>query len=245
MGKQLLQVVMLLCGLGGFQTIYAADNWGYTQQNGPEQWSRMGYPLCESGRHQSPVDILQVTSAPQDQLNFHYSPTEFQVKQDNHNLFFYVQDDAPKNNNYIEFNGQHYYLKSFHFHNPAEHEINSKRYAMEGHFIHQSTNGDYLVIGVFFRLGASNPLLSKTIRASGEKTYVTNIAEFMPPKRIFFSYQGSLTTPPCAEGITWVVMAQPQSVSAAERHQFEKRLGTENSRPPQPLDGRRITQTNF
>ena len=143
-------------------------------------------------------------------------------------------------------NGQEYELVQFHFHTPSEHTFNEEAYGMELHLVHQNQEGEYAVVGVFIKEGEENPLLATIFNnlpsEDGTKSVddvTINAIDFLPPERSYYNYSGSLTTPPCTEGVSWYVLDTPIEVSEEQMNQFAD-LYTVNARPIQPLNERQV-----
>ncbi len=146
--------------------------------------------------------------------------------------------------------GHTYALKQFHFHHPSEEHVDGKVYPLEAHLVHSDADGHTAVIAVLFDLGAANPLLDtmwKNIPAEKEKeadisSISINVADLLPADRGYFTYMGSLTTPPCTEGVTWYVLKAHATISKEQLEAFVK-LYPLNARPIQPTNGRPIQET--
>jgi carbonic anhydrase len=144
--------------------------------------------------------------------------------------------------------GVDYTLKQFHFHHPSEHTVDGKSFPLELHLVNQAADGRLAVISVLFLEGTANPALDSiwaTAPAKEGKAAVAfsiDPAKFMPASSGAFRYEGSLTTPPCSETVTWTVMAQPQTVSASQIAAFAT-LFPYNARPIQPLNRRYVLKT--
>ena len=129
-------------------------------------------------------------------------------------------------------------LLQFHFHTPSEHYINGTPFPMEVHFVHRSQNGELAVLGVMFKVGETNPALDTLWKAAGSDTPVSvSTEDLLPQKLNYFRYDGSLTTPPCSEGVKWHVVPYPVSVSEEQLLAFQG-LFPVNARPIQPKHGR-------
>jgi len=143
--------------------------------------------------------------------------------------------------------GKTYHLAQFHFHSPSEHTQDGKPYAMEAHLVHKADDGSLAVVGVFLKEGKENPFLARIwghlpTEVNHEMTVAgteVNVADLLPAKKAFFNYSGSLTTPPCSEGVTWLVMDRSVEVSKAQADKF-RGLIHENARPVQPLNDRKV-----
>ena len=149
----------------------------------------------------------------------------------------------------MKLDGVPYKLVQFHFHTPSEEHINGKAYPMVMHLVHKNDKGELAVVGVMLKQGKANaalkPFFDNLPQAEGEKKVLDasfNIANLLPAKRDYFKYMGSLTTPPCSEGVRWQVLKQPIDVSNNQIHAFQK-LYKHNARPVQPLNGREVEQS--
>lgn len=217
-------------------------HWGYTGTEGPAYWSTLDskYSTCTSGKQQSPIDLVWQQPASKSPIPFFYKKGDFAMHNNGHAIQAYV----PKGNK-VTVQGQLYELLQVHFHNESEHEISSRRYPLEAHFVHKNLVGDLAVIGVLFVVGAHNPALDSILASIPEKGLKKegvgsfNPLALMPVVRTHYQYMGSLTTPPCSEGVLWTVFNTPVSLSQS---QFEriKKYYTGNRRPVQPLNGRTV-----
>lgn len=235
---------------GGNGTVIPTDctgaHWTYEGAEGPEHWDELctGYSDC-AGPSQSPVDIknAQADAALAD-IPESYQTSTAHILNNGHTIQFNY--DAGSS---IVVNGETYNLAQFHFHTPSEHTINGQSYPMEVHLVHKNADGTKLaVIGVLFEEGAENPILAKYLAhlpASKDQTYddaasTFTAADFLPADQHYYRYQGSLTTPPCSEIVTWTVMKTPITASH-EQIQAIEAIEHENNRPIQALNGRTIT----
>jgi carbonic anhydrase len=140
-------------------------------------------------------------------------------------------------------------LKQFHFHTPSEHTINGMHYPMEMHLVHVSDSGELAVFGVFFERGKHNKNFDDIVThlpdAPGEKKQAGHVTvdpdALLPASRECFSYSGSLTTPPCSEGVSWFLAMNPVEMSTAQIEEFTSRL-RQNNRPPQALNSRKVSK---
>ena len=143
-----------------------------------------------------------------------------------------------------------YTLKQFHFHHPAEEEIEGKKFDLVAHLVHSNVEGHLVVIAILFKKGAANPLfdtLWKNIPAEKEKavevnSVTVNAKDLVPAETGYYTFQGSLTTPPCSEGVTWYVLKTHATLSAEQLDAFAK-LYPHNARPLQPINGREIFES--
>jgi carbonic anhydrase len=148
---------------------------------------------------------------------------------------------------YIEVDGKRFYLLQFHFHAPSEHTVNGKHYPFEAHFVHADQKGNLAVVAVLFKVGKKNPTLERILQYTptevGKKNYLTvkvNPALLLPQEKDYYYYSGSLTTPPCSEGVRWFVMKTPMEMSKEQLQKFEEIFGVPNNRPVQPLNARKV-----
>lgn len=219
-------------------------HWEYSGIDGPGYWKEIcvSYGDC-GGQAQSPVNIAGATA--DNTLNAlaeRYSETETHILNNGHTLQF--NQDAGSE---LEFEGVTYKLLQFHFHTPSEHTLNGVTYPLEVHFVHKNeTTGQLAVIGVFVKAGAINQFLApfmahlpkeEDAEYNAPDTY--NVASFLPANQSYSTYPGSLTTPPCSEIATWIVLDNPVEASA---NQIGQIVNSEprNNRPLQQLNGRAI-----
>lgn len=146
--------------------------------------------------------------------------------------------------NFATIRGRRFQLQQFHFHTPAEHVIDGKRYPLELHLVYRAKNGRLAVIGVLFQKGAANPgfgaIMRRVVRAGqAEPMPEFDISPLLPADLSYFHYLGSLTTPPLTENAEWHVLSQPVTLSSAQLEDLH-RYYTGNSRDLQPLNGREV-----
>jgi len=217
-------------------------HWGYAGSEGPESWGNLSesYALCKDGQNQSPIDIDMAANRGLDEISFHYSASPVKAINNGHTI---QMNYAP--GSYIEIGARQYQLLQFHFHTPSEHKIKGKNAPMEVHFVHKSDDGHLAVVGVMLEEGLGNKSLGWLWRVMPEtinnEVYaegkMLNAADLLPKNRAYYHYRGSLTTPPCSEGVNWFVMQEPISISAKAINKFYSVVG-ENARPVQPLHAR-------
>ncbi len=223
-------------------------HWGYSGHEGPEHWGTLSpsYQVCKDGQKQSPIDIHGVAKKALDPIQFDYTAKPKSIVNNGHTIQVNMNPGSS-----ITVNGKTYKLLQFHFHSPSEHTINGAPGDMVAHFVHQAADGQLGVVGVLMNSGASNPVVAelwqKLPKTSGSKTdlggFQSDVASVMPVDRAYYNYSGSLTTPPCSEGVNWMVLQQPSSVSATQVAAFTA-LFSKSVRPVQPLNGRQISASN-
>jgi carbonic anhydrase len=223
----------------------ASAHWTYEGEEGPSHWGELdpAYEMCEKGKSQSPIDIS--TPSEQDLANivFHYKPGEVNILNNGHTT--QVNYDA---GSYIELDGARYDVVQFHYHTPSEHEIKGNLFAAELHIVHKSADGELAVIGLLLQEGSENTAFDPFINnlpaeKSEEKDagVMIDIADLLPGVQTTFRYSGSLTTPPCSEGVHWLVMTNPVELSSGQLSKLES-LFDGNNRPVQPLNDRSLVE---
>ncbi len=221
-------------------------HWGYTGNAGPDHWGELSekFETCSSGMAQAPVNISGAKSEAGDEIVFHYNPSSFTVVNNGHSIQVNPEEESS-----ITIGQRTYKLLQFHFHAPSENTVNGSPYAMEAHFVHKADNGEFAVVGVLFTEGSPSKELGKVWNFApakeGEKMGSGDIhpGELLPPGGSYYHFKGSLTTPPCSEGLQWYVLKDTITVSKKQRDQFLDWIG-ENARPVQPLHGREISLVN-
>ncbi len=229
------------------------NHWGYEGVEGPGHWAMLepSYMTCEAGRQQSPINIeMPRHGENQEELTFHYQPTPLTVRNNGHTIQVNYQEGSS-----LRLNGQSYKLRQFHVHDPSEHHIDGKTYPMEMHLVHQDDAGHTLVVGLLMAFGKENEVFSRAgdllEQQTGHRlppqvgeisTNVTlNVMDLLPSNTHHFSYHGSLTTPPCSEGVQWIILKTPIEISKVQGERFITTIGP-NARPLQPLGEREIKE---
>jgi carbonic anhydrase len=226
-------------------------HWGYDDKVGPAMWKSLSpvYAACGDGRSQSPIDIKISAKAGQTNWVFNYNTTSLKIAHHQH------VDDILDNGHTIQITVEEgstftlddktYHLKQFHFHTPSEHTVEGKHLPMEMHWVHQSDDGGFGVIGILFEEGRANENLTKIIEhlpsLPGESSHFTEVkldlAVHIPENISAYHYTGSFTTPPCTENVAWLVLQNKFTMSADQIKAFSSRLNN-NNRPVQPLNDR-------
>lgn len=244
---KLVRLIAALAASAVTASVAAADTsarWEYRGKAGAAHWGELApdFSACRQGRAQSPVDIRASrtsrtgTSAP---IGFGYRAGSADFVNNGHTVQVDLQDGGS-----IDVAGASYRLVQFHFHTPSEEAVNGRRYPLVAHLVHKNDAGELAVVAVLFRQGRDNaalaPVFANMPARAGEKRAAGadfDPASLLPARRGYYGYTGSLTTPPCSEGVRWHILKQPVEVSAAQLAAFRK-LYRMNARPVQPLNGR-------
>lgn len=219
-------------------------HWEYSGAGGPSNWGKIksDYKACRLGKFQSPVDLKATIGADLPALNVDYKQAPLTVLNNGHT----VQVNYPPGST-MNVDGTVFDMLQFHFHTPSEHTINGKAYEMELHFVHKTKDGRLGVLGVMIAQGRHNPaaqaiwdhLPMGKADAKLHKNVTIDAHALLPQKLSYFRLMGSLTTPPCSEGVNWHVLANPIEFSAAQIQKFKQAFAM-NARPVQPDNARLI-----
>ena len=224
-----------------------APHWSYSGEAGPKAWGglRADFSACAVGSRQSPIDIRGGIAVDLDPVQFDYRATPFRVIDNGHT----VQVNVEPGNSIIA-SGRRFELLQFHFHRPSEERINGRQFDMVAHLVHKDLEGRLAVVAVLLDRGSAQPLVQTVWNnlplEKGEEVAaraVLDLNHLLPPDRGYYTYMGSLTTPPCSEGVLWMVMRQPVPVSPEQIDIFT-RMYPMNARPIQSAAGRMIKQSN-
>lgn len=224
-----------------------AAHWAYAGEQGPEAWGAMQseFATCKLGQRQSPIDIRDGIRVDLEPIAFDYRPTAFRVIDNGHT----VQINLDRGNA-IAVMGRRFELVQFHFHRPSEERINGRQFAMVAHLVHKDLEGKLAVVAVLIDPGKANAVVQQIwnnlpLEKNEEQRASTllDVAALLPENRTYYTYMGSLTTPPCSEGVLWMVLKQPVESSLDQIGIFS-RLYPMNARPVQPSNGRLIKESN-
>ena len=219
-------------------------HWGYSGGHGPDHWAQLTpeNSAC-AGKNQSPVDLTGFVEADLQPIVFHYQNGGHSILNNGHT----VQVNYAKGSN-IVVDGQTFNLLQFHFHAPSENHIEGKSFPLEAHLVHADKAGNLAVVAVMFEAGAANATLAQAWQhmpqqAGDEHTLsALHVDGILPEKRAHYRFNGSLTTPPCSEGVRWLVMKASVSASAAQIKTLVDVLHHANNRPLQAQNARVILQ---
>ncbi len=228
-------------------TAFAADtaHWTYSGEGGPENWAKLSpeFGAC-TGKNQSPINLTGFIEAELKQIKVSYQAGGNEILNNGHT----VQVNYAAGSG-ISVDGIQFDLKQFHFHAPSENHVNGKSFPMEAHLVHADKDGNLAVVALMFKEGAENKALAKIWplipKNAGEKTALPSpfdAAKLLPPSKDYYRFNGSLTTPPCTEGVRWLVMKTPVSASQAQVKAFSHVMHHPNNRPVQPVNARPVLQ---
>ena len=221
--------------------------WDYKGTAGPAAWGGLKpeFSVCNTGQRQSPIDIKGGLAVDLDPVRFEYQASRFAVIDNGHT----VQVNLASGNS-IDVGGKRFELQQFHFHRPSEERIDGRQFEMSLHLVHKDDQGRLAVVALLFEKGPANGTLQKVWNNLPLERNEENaarapleLAALLPTDRRYFTYMGSLTTPPCSEGVQWIVMRQPVTLTP-EQIEIFARIYPMNARPTQQLAGRRIMQSN-
>jgi carbonic anhydrase len=241
----LLGPLLVLAGVAFAAEDSSHPHWSYSGATGPAKWGTLeeDYHICATGKRESPIDIRDDLAAKADlpPIEFHYKPAALKIIDNGHSIQI---DYGP--GSFISVGGRLYELVQFHFHKPSEERVNGKAYDMVAHLVHRDRDGKLAVVAVLLTEGSANPLIGtlwdniprekESEQAPGVRIDATDL---IPKDRAYYTYAGSLTTPPCSEGVTWFVLRNPMTLSADQIARFSRSYPM-NARPVQPLNGREI-----
>lgn len=243
--KLKMKMIVLAFALAGGASVQASEtgpaHWEYKGKAGTAHWSELEHDFasCKMGKQQSPIDIRGAKAGAVAPIDFKYTAGAAEIVNNGHT----VQVNLAAGGS-IDLSSGHYNLVQFHFHTPSEEMINGKHYPLVAHLVHKNDAGELAVVAVLFKQGKENPALKQVFgelpAAAGDKHPLEgdfDVNAFLPAKRSYYAYMGSLTTPPCSEGVHWQILKQPVEISNKQLSAFRK-LYRMNARPVQPLNGR-------
>ncbi len=219
-------------------------HWGYEGDVAPEFWGSLdpAYEMCSKGKNQSPIDLTGFIEAELAPIKYIDSGKWHEVINNGHS----IQVNCEKGSS-IEIDGRVFNLIQFHFHTPSENLINGKSFPMEAHFVHADEDGNLAVVALMFEYGDKNSIIekiwAKMPEKSGNKNSISSDFSpysLLPNDRDYYRFNGSLTTPPCSEGVRWFVLKKTVTVSKEQVEKFAKVMGHPNNRPIQPVNARPI-----
>jgi carbonic anhydrase len=233
---------------------HEAPHWNYGEQ-GPAAWGTLSpeFVACAEGKSQSPIDLTAVAEGPAPEMKFSFQPAALKIvhhahKADVVNTGHSIQVNTSGNDT-LSVGGQTFTLLQYHFHSPSEHTVDGKHFPMEMHLVHKSADGKLAVVGALIEEGSHNaafdPVWANLPKEKGVEAHLENVMvnvdDLLPKDLSAYSYDGSLTTPPCSEGVTWFVLTTPVRLSAEQIAAF-RAVVHDNNRPVQPLNARTVVR---
>ncbi|WP_368540623.1 carbonic anhydrase [Enterobacter soli] len=225
-----------------------ASHWSYEGEGAPENWGKLDdtFKTCQTGMNQSPINIDATLKAHLAPLKTHYTDGPVTLTNNGHTI---QAGEKPDTRDSITLDNQTWTLQQFHFHAPSENTIHGKKAAMEMHLVHKNAQGELTVVAVMFNKGAANPELealwsTMPVQTEQSATLTThlNLNALLPKDKTYWRFSGSLTTPPCSEGVTWIVLKHPLTLSTAQLEKFTHTMHHDNNRPVQSLHGRVVVE---
>lgn len=248
--KKLSILFSSLLALTSISISAAFAEWSYSGKTGPEHWGELSaeYALCSAGKNQSPVNIdsKMTGNTRQKPIKLNY---ELMVADAIKNTGHTIQVDM-RSGGVMTLDGVDYELKQFHFHMPSEHTVNGKHFPVEAHFVHVNEKGETAVLAMMFLPGKPDATLNRLWKnmpmkagdsarlASGDLKTIESESSFSN----YYSYNGSLETPPCTEGVRWIIMQSPMTISKEQFNTLKAALQGDNNRPVQPLNARLVLE---
>jgi carbonic anhydrase len=224
--------------------------WSYEGANGPEHWADLdpGYAPCKAGKEQSPIDIRNPRKAQLPAIRFEYKSGPLKII--NNGYTAVRVNFAPGNGNFLIVGDKRYELTQFHFHHPSEESIHGKPYDMVAHLMHESSDGKVAAVAVPLNAGSANTTIHQLWEhmpnTPGKEEVIADVevnpTGLLPRDTSYYTYMGSLTAPPCTEGVTWFVLKTPVDISAEEINAFAA-LYPHDVRPRQPVNGRVVQES--
>ncbi|MGC3872890.1 carbonic anhydrase [Halomonas sp. GXIMD04776] len=243
MRKALCVSVALLAS--GAANAESEAQWGYSGAKGPENWAELSPDnFACAGKNQAPINLTGFIEAELQPITFDYQKGAEQILNNGHTVQVNYEQGSS-----IDVDGITFDLKQFHFHAPSENHIDGESYPLEAHLVHASDEGDLAVVAVMFEEDTANEGLKKAWtkmpeQAGEERALPSSVRaeDILPENRDHYRFNGSLTTPPCTEGVRWLVMKQPLTASSEQIERFADVLHEPNNRPLQPVNARPVLQ---
>ena len=229
---------LVVCGVASAED---SPHWTYSGEHGPDHWAELSpdYAACGLGVNQSPIDITASVESDLEDIEVEYERGTTTIINNGHTLQI-----NSKAGNWIRVEGQQFALQQLHVHSPSEHQLNGEVFPLEAHFVHQNEAGELAVVAILFREGEVNDVIEsigllapRTVGESQPLNVNFSELDLYGNRESYFRYNGSLTTPPCSEGVRWIVAREPGEVAASQAANFVDLIG-EDARGPQPLNAR-------
>jgi len=221
-------------------------HWSYEGETGPSHWGTLSeeYALCGTGQQQSPIDITESVTADLPPLEFNDSPIPVVIENNGHTIKMTAAGT-------LKIGDDEYQLFQFHTHTPSEEAINGKQADMVIHMVHKNAQDQLAVVAVLLEVGeTANPLIQtlwnvmpKMVSKAQQYDTLIDLNQLLPQDKNYYTFEGSLTIPPCSEGVRWMVLKQPVSISGEQLAQYQS-VYPKNVRPLQAVNGRKVLSSN-
>ncbi|HTS08352.1 MAG TPA: carbonic anhydrase family protein [Candidatus Eisenbacteria bacterium] len=245
--SQLVSCTVVFTVMCAAQEHQPGHTWDYGDALGPSHWGDLKpeFATCKDGHHQSPIDIRNPKKAALPPIQFDYKPSPLHIIDNGHTVMINYSPGSS-----ITVGDKKYMLKQFHFHRPSEEKINGKAFDMTVHLVHADEAGKLAVVAVLLQKGPDNPLVHELWndlpKEKDKEEFFDNaqinLTQILPADRGYYTFSGSLTTPPCSEDVTWFVMKHPTTISADEIQRFSQ-LYRDDARPTQSLYDRVVLES--
>jgi len=246
-GLLLLIVAMVASPAFATDKGVTGHEWSYEGEHGPKHWGdvKSDYAMCKTGKNQSPIDITSAVSTDLPPIKFDYQAAPLRIINNGHTIQVNYAEGSS-----ISFGGNSYQLVQFHFHHPSEEKIHGKGFDMVAHLVHKNAEGNFAVVALLIKKGKTNKFIetlwAHLPKEEGKEEMPVNvtidISKLLPAQRGYYTYTGSLTTPPCSEGVTWLILKTPIEMSDAQINKFAH-FYKHNARPVQPLNDRVVSES--
>ncbi len=221
--------------------------WSYSGATGPEHWKDVSpeSAVCGLGKHQSPIDIRDTVKANLPAIEFHYAAAPLRIVDNGHTIMVSYAAGSS-----IVVDGASYELQQFHFHKPSEERVRGHSFPLVAHLVHKNAKGELAVVAVLIRQGKESAFVAalwknlppaKDVETAPAGVSI-NATDLLPAQRGYYTFTGSLTTPPCSENVIWFVLKAPSEASAGQVDLFGQHY-SHNARPVQPLNDRVVRET--
>lgn len=240
-------IFFFLTSLSLISSSFAEDephHWTYSEV---KKWGEeSGFETCKLGQEQSPINIVkkEVKKSDWPAIETHYKSSKAEIVNNGHTIQINLATGGS-----AQLRNNQYKLLQFHFHTPSEEKINGKNYPMVAHLVHKNKDGHLAVIALLIKEGKENTALKNVFanlpaeESNSDLADEINVTDILPASLKYYGFNGSLTTPPCSEGVAWHVVEKPIELSKAQINAFKK-IFKSNARPVQPLNGRIIEESN-
>lgn len=219
--------------------------WSYEGNNGPNFWGDLdpSFSLCKTGKQQSPINLKWQKQSTGGEIAFDYKESPLRTVDSGHNLEIKFNSGS-----FIKIRGQEFELVELQFRSGSEHTFSGEHLPMEAQLIHKNSRGELAILSVMIIEGKENPTIEKlwthwpqqTNKETLIETVKWNAKDLLPSRFTYYHYTGSLTTPPCTEGVNWNIFNTPAQMSRAQILNFRKKYRL-NARPIQPIQNRKLT----